>query len=204
MKKLICCLAIIAIGKIPTFAQDGERIFKRFKGDVSFGYAAPVGSGSSGGILFAMEPKIAIIDKLSVGLRMEAAIMAKVSGSNYDGTLELEDGKAAASYVATADYYFTNNYSFRPFVGAGAGIFALVSDDDISDDATSGTKFGAIFRTGFEVKHFRFGIEYNMVGNREVYANTYDNLGQPAVTKYNQKNSYFGIKAGFCFGGGLR
>lgn len=201
---MICSLAIIALGISTAAAQNDERLFKRFKGDVSLGYAIPVASGANGGVLFAMEPKIALVDKLYVGLRIEAAIMAKLTGNSYDNTLELTDGKAAGSYIATADYYFTNNYSFRPFVGAGAGVFTLISDDDFSNDAVSSTKFGAIFRVGAEVKHFRFGVEYNMVSDRQGTATGYDNLGNPYVQQFTLKNSYIGIKAGFCFGGGPR
>ena len=124
MKKLLCCIALAAISHSTIFAQDGERIFKRFKGDVSLGYAAPLGSESNGGVLFAMEPKFAIIDQLAVGLRIEGAVMAKFSGNDIYGNADVSDAKAAASYLATADYYFTNNYSFRPFVGAAQASLA--------------------------------------------------------------------------------
>ena len=52
--------------------------FKPFKVDVSTGYAIPGGKEAKGGILFALEPKYAVIPNLSVGLRFEAAV--KVAG----------------------------------------------------------------------------------------------------------------------------
>jgi len=196
MKKLIICLAIAAIGNLSVNAQDGERIFKRFKGDVSLGYAAPLGSNSDGGVLFAMEPKFAVMDKLCLGLRIEGAVMARFTNNNGNGYTDVDNAKLAASYVATADYYFTNNYSFRPFVGAGAGIFGIANVDEntTEDNVATVAKFGGIIRAGAEVKHFRFGLECNIIPNT-------DNRDFNNVVTVS-KNSYIGLKVGFCFGGG--
>lgn len=200
MKKLFFFLAIIVLSNLTANAQVGDRLFKKFKGDVSLGYATPIGgsSGSGGGILFAMEPKFALLDKLSVGLRIEGAVMAKFVNTG-SGDYEVENAKVAASYVATADYYFTTNYSIRPFIGGGAGIFGVASDYSYNnttfDGANTENKFGGIFRVGAEVRHFRFGIEYNIIPNSSImdFNNTITGTS---------KNSYLGIKAGFCFGGG--
>src|SRR4051812_2742652 len=129
MKKFTLCLAIAAIGMLTASAQDGERIFKRFKGDVSMGFAAPLGSNTNGGVLFALEPKFGVMDQLSLGIRIEGAAMAKFTNysNNYS---DIDNAKVEGSYLATADYYFTNNYSFRPFVGAGAGIFGVGNIDE--------------------------------------------------------------------------
>ena len=203
MKKLMFCLAISALGTVTTHAQDGDRIFKRFKGDLSLGYAAPIGSESNGGFIFAMEPKFAVMDQLALGLRMEAAITAKFSGTNMYGEAEVDNEKGYASYLATADYYFTNNYSFRPFIGAGAGVFGVVENENsLSEDPVTTMKFGGIIRTGMEIKHFRLGIEYNLVPNTMTNTYTYDNMGYPITTQVSTKNTYIGIKLGFVFGGG--
>ncbi|MBC7889549.1 MAG: hypothetical protein H7Z13_16850 [Ferruginibacter sp.] len=199
MKKLICGFAIAALGALSAKAQDGERIFKRFKGDVSLGYAAAVGGDTDGGVTFALEPKFGVMDNLSFGLRMEGAVLAKFGGTNPDGTTQIDDAKAILSFLATADYYFTTNYSFRPFAGAGAGIYGIASD---SYESHAG--LGAIFRIGAEVKHFRFGVEYNFISGKDLTAYTTDNTGSVILTKVKSKDAYIGIKAGFCFGGGLR
>ena len=197
MKKLIFCVAIAATTFLTTNAQDGERIFKKFKGNVSLGYAAPLGSSMPGGIVFALEPKFALMDKLSVGLRMEGAVFG-----NFSNTLiyENENANTTESYLATADYYFTDNYSFRPFAGAGAGAFILTTDALNFNDKRTSAKFGGLIRAGAEVKHFRFGVEYNFVPQTDLI--TYDTYGNASSAK--SKNSYVGIKAGFCFGGGPR
>ena len=75
-----------------------------------------------------------------------------------------------SSYLATGDYYFTNDY-FRPFVGAGVGLFKLAAasfdngDGSPDDLVCSSTKFGGMVRAGFEMGHFRLGVEYNLIGN---------------------------------------
>ncbi len=198
-------LALAAISSTSLHAQEDDRQFKRFKGDVSLGYAAPVGSGSNGGFLFAMEPKFAVVDQLAVGLRIEGAITAKFTGNDMYGDPQVDNAKGLASYLATADYYFTNNYSFRPFIGGGVGAFGVVSDENLlDDDPVTSVKFGGMVRIGGEVKHLRFGIEYNLIPSTNVNSYTYDNQGNQITTTSLSKNAYIGFKLGVCFGGGPR
>ena len=149
------------------------------------GYAIPAGSGSKGGVLLAIEPKYALNDQLTLGLRMETAITARantVNGETMDG-----DVKGSGSYLATADFYFNTN-GFRPFVGAGAGLFSNASIDlnaNSTDDVQTAKKFGFMPRIGFETGHFRTAIEYNVAGKSG-----------------SINNNYLGIKLGFFFGGG--
>jgi outer membrane protein W len=177
-------------------AVANAQTFKPFKVDLSTGYAIPSGKGAKGGILFALEPKYAVMDNLSVGLRIEAAVMARGS-SDADGNLAEVDVKASASYVATADYYFTEN-TVRPFAGAGVGIFALASasgDDTNAGVSTAKSKFGGLLRAGAEFGHFRIGLEYNLVGNTDLKDVNNATMG-------TSKNSYIGIKLGAVIGGG--
>ena len=104
MKKFFTLAAAIIIVQCAG-AQKGnstERIFKKFKTDVSVGYAISQGSGSQtgtkGGVLFAIEPKYAVLDALSVGLRMEAAVTANIDVNGQSGS-----AKANASYLLTGD-----------------------------------------------------------------------------------------------------
>src|SRR6187551_1229759 len=120
MKKItfsILCIGLVLVSSAQSF--------KPFKVDVSTGYAIPGGQGAKGGILFALEPKYAVIPNLSVGLRFEAAIMARGYSDQAGSNTEV-DVKAAGSYLATADYYLTEN-TVRPFAGAGVGLFSLAS-----------------------------------------------------------------------------
>jgi len=179
-------MSALAMCSVLFVSAQEETTFKPFKVDVAFGYAIPGGSGSKGGILFAFEPKYALNDHLTLGLRMEAAVLARLQMSS-DGT-NLDDGdvKASASYLATGDYYFNTN-QFRPFVGAGVGIFrnASANINSTADEPATSTQFGFAPRAGFEYGHFRTAIEYNVAGKSG-----------------GLSNNYLGIKMGFFFGGG--
>jgi outer membrane protein W len=195
MKKLLLVLTLGTIVSVSATAQD----LKPFKVDVSVGYAIPGGSGAKGGVLFAIEPKYSVISQLALGLRMEGAVVARGFSGIEDETSEV-DVKASASYLLTGDYYFTNNYSFRPFAGAGAGIFSIaaasVTHNGNTAAAGAGSKFGGLVRAGIEAGHFRFGIEYNIVPSTQLETTNSD--------KVTSKNGYIGIKFGACIGGGRK
>ena len=195
---------ILAFGTIVSFSAtaQSDSDLKPFKVDISLGYAIPGGSGAKGGVLFAVEPKYAVMSQLAVGLRMEAAVIARFSGYDVDGYPTNASVKAAGSYLVTGDYYFTDNYSFRPFAGAGAGIFTLASAEvnSTEEGVSAGSKFGGMIRGGIEMSHFRLGIEYNLVPKTKFTG--FDNNGDPSTL--TSKNSYLGIKLGVCIGGGPR
>jgi outer membrane protein W len=189
MKKFTCFLVTLAIVQF-SLAQgsDTGRIFKKFKVDISVGYAIPQSSSSgsnfSGGGLFAVEPKYALIDPLAIGVRFEAAATVNEYNNNNSNNSNNVKGKATLSYLITLDYYFSNK-GFRPFIGAGAGIFttANVDSTDYNSNASSiprSSQFGFMLRAGFEASHFRVGIEYNFVSNSA---------------------NYLGLKVGICIGG---
>jgi outer membrane protein W len=183
MKK-ICSLILFTLVVSLAHAQT----FKPFKVDVSLGYANPRGNIAKAGVLFALEPKYALADALSLGLRWEGALTAAIH-YNANGQSVTSDVNALSSYLVTADYYFSNN-RFRPFAGAGTGLYRVANisadDEDVNDPNYSpsteySSKYGFMLRGGFEFGHFRAGLEYNIIGER---------------------NNYLGIKLGVCFGGG--
>ena len=185
MKKAFTLACLLAT---TMFANAQDREFKPFKVDLSTGYAVPAGSGSKAGIILALEPKYAVTDQIAVGLRLEAAIVARA----------MEDGmsaevKAIGSYALTGDYYFSTNKS-RLFAGLGAGLYqfaaATVTEADQNTTLDESriaayNKFGVVPRVGAELGHFRVGLEYNLVPKmREI------------------KNNYFSVKLGVLIGGG--
>jgi outer membrane protein W len=110
------------------------------------------------------------------------AVMANINSDGESGS-----AKANYSYLATGDYYFSNN-KFRPFAGAGTGIYTFASLDFDSDNPSLdnipvASKFGFMARGGFEYGHLRLGVEYNFVG---------------------QKMWYLGLKIGAVIGGGRK
>ena len=202
MKNLLAIFILSATISLSAKAQDGGDL-KPFKIDLSMGYAIPGGEGAKGGIIFAVEPKYAVIPNLAVGLRMEGAIIAKFSGYDEEGNAMNTKVKAAGSYLATGDYYFTNNYALRPFAGAGAGIFSIagIEVNSSSENISGGSKFGGMIRGGIEAGHFRIGLEYNIVPKTTFEG--YDSNGN-YVTGLTSSNNYIGIKIGACIGGGRK
>ncbi|CAA9500362.1 MAG: hypothetical protein AVDCRST_MAG96-1934 [uncultured Segetibacter sp.] len=186
MKKIYT--TAIAIGAVIFANAQSELTFKPFKVDIAIGYALPSGSGSKAGALVAIEPKYALNDNLTLGLRMETAIT--VQGAVVNDEIKEGDVKGSGSYLATADYYFNTN-RFRPFVGAGAGLYTNASADLTGEatteevEASRTRKFGFAPRVGFEFGHFRTAIEYNVAGKSATL-----------------NNNYLGIKLGFFIGGG--
>jgi outer membrane protein X len=196
--KRVLFMGLALIGISAANAQTSGA-FKPFKVDVALGYAIPGGTGSKGGVLFAVEPKYAVMDQLSVGLRIEGAITARGFVSS-DGESASAKVATSSSYLATGDYYFSDN-TFRPFAGAGVGIYQLASasfDETTEVAFGSSTKFGGMIRAGFEVSHFRLGLEYNLVGKST--ETIQDGSSNPPTV--SAKNGYLGIKLGFFFGGG--
>jgi outer membrane protein X len=201
MKNLLAIVFFSSILSFTSKAQESE--YKPFKVDVSLGYAIPGGKGAKGGVLFAIEPKYSVINSLAVGLRMEGAIVARFSGYDENGDAMDASVKASGSYLATGDYYIPTGSAFRPFTGAGAGIFSIASVEinSTSGEVSGGSKFGGMVRTGFEISHFRFGFEYNIVPKTKF--DGFDENGNP-TTGLTSSNSYMGIKIGACIGGGRK
>lgn len=186
---LLACLAFTVAVK----AQE----FKKFKVAVGGGYARPGGEGAKGGVLFYLEPAYRIADNLSVGLRMESALIVRGFSNDVPSGVDL-DIAGIGSYTLNGQYYFNNN-NFRPFVGAGIGLFSLsaVKYDD-SDGANqvavaSGSKFGFYPRVGFDLNHFTVSLDYNLIPATK----------SPA-TGGEFKNSYLGVRIGGFFGGGRK
>lgn len=201
MKNVLAIFILSSILSLSAKSQESD--LKPFKVDVSLGYAIPGGTGSKGGVLFAVEPKYAIMSSLSLGLRMEGAVVARFSGYDENGDAMDASVKASGSYLVTGDYYFTDNYSFRPFAGGGAGIFSIATAEvnSNSGEVSGGTKFGGMIRAGFELSHFRLGLEYNIIPKTTFTG--YDENGN-ITSGLTSKNGYIGIKVGVCIGGGPR
>lgn len=190
MKKHLL-LGLLLLAGVTTQAQD----FKPFKVGLHLGYAAP--SDGGGGVAFAFEPAYRINDALAVGLRIEAAALAKVVGDAE------ADISTSSSYTLFGQYYLSNN-KFRPFVGLGAGIFsnATVSFNEDGFDAVDldpSASFGFFPRVGFDLGHFNLLFDYNLIGATDEV----DVPGLGTVELEDEiKNSYFSVKLGFSIGGG--
>ena len=175
--------------------------YKPFKVNVSIGYAKPLTSGVSGGVLFAVEPKYGLSDNFDLGLRLEAAVVAR--GVVYNGNTSTGDVGAFGSYLLTGNYLFGKG-GIRPFLGLGVGLYSIgsagtvvVNNGQTNQDITfvSDTKFGGMIRGGIKAGHFVAAVEYNAAPTTE---------NRLANTTITSENAYLGIKVGFDIGGGRR
>jgi|SRR5579872_2210576 len=200
MKKLF--LAVLAVFMI-------SAVQAQFKFDISAGAAIPSGPGTKAGVNFSLEPKYGLPFGMVTGFRVEAALTARGFLSS-DGTTESANVAGLMSYMATSDYYPLHylRLGFQPFVGGGAGVYDMAAASfaetgtgmSSASESAAVHKFGGMARTGFEIHHFRFAIEYNFIGSTVfTYTDSQGNVG--TVTS---KNSYMGIKFGVLIGGGHR
>jgi hypothetical protein len=190
MKKLSLLLSLTLLIGVAANAQD----FKKFRLATGIGYAAPGGAGAGGGLLYDIEPGYRISDALCVSLRWEGAVV--VRGLSADVATYNASAAAIGSYTVNGIYYLNNN-KFRPYVGAGVGLFSLaaVTVSSTGGGAAAESKVGFYPRVGFDWGHFNINIDYNLVGSTSF---TDVISGQ----KLETKNSYIGIRiGGFFFGG---
>jgi hypothetical protein len=197
MKKFSYVLALALLVTSFSYAQD----FKKFRVGIGLGYAKASGNGSGGGVIFALEPSYRLQDNISLGLKMEAAAVTR--GYSQDIGSASISVAGIGSYTLNGQYYFGKGSSFRPFVGAGLGLYSLaaVSVDLSSSGGSSSTsataaesKIGFYPRVGFDLGHFNITIDYNIISP------TKDALGGGGEFK----NSYIGFRLGAYIGGGKK
>ncbi|PRY27784.1 hypothetical protein CLV58_1312 [Spirosoma oryzae] len=210
MNKLvsITLLSILSVTSITlTHAQE----HKAFKVNLSLGYAQPTGPGLSAGLLIGLEPKYALSPRLDLGLRLESALLVRgVTWDNNSGNSNTATGTVSSigSAVLTVTYLFNplGESNTRPFLGIGAGLFAMSSAGLIVIDqnqtkaelpVTSYNTPGGMLRGGIKVGHFVASVEYNAIPTH-VYSLTNTSL------EFTSKSSYVGVRLGFDIGGGRK
>lgn len=189
----LVCLPLLVLLTGSACAQ----VFKPFKVNTSIGYARPLETGARGGILLSLEPKYGLNDRIDLGLRYELGLMRHAT--TFDNGLGITEVKGASSFVLTGNYLLSES-NFRPFIGAGVGVFTVAGVNFSEGDggASGGTKLGAMVRTGFKAGHFVFGAEYNLVpGSTGLRTSS-----STVVQRYRSPNSYLGLKVGVDIGGG--
>lgn len=175
MKKLLLLISLLGIAVL---AKAQSTTYHAFKIDLTFGYAIPPSNGDvstnvKAGATVTIEPHYRITDALAVGFRFEGAGLGYAdtnSGDNSSANISI-----IYSYCPSLEYYLLKG-GFRPFIGAGAGIFdqGSISINNNTGGSTEyasiGSKFGFFPRAGFEAGHLRISAEYNILGNNSNYA----------------------------------
>jgi outer membrane protein W len=175
MKRTIL-LALLAGFATLVNAQSTE--FHAFKWDIGLGYANPSsGTGTEAGATFTMQPHYRLSDAFAVGLRIEAAAIGYKD--NVTGNVNVS---ALASGCLSGEFYLSNR-GFRPFIGAGLGLFdqesasGNINNNNNNNSYGSGIavsgrtmNFGGYPVIGFEAGHFRMSAEYDVTGNGNNYA----------------------------------
>ena len=155
--------------------------YKPFRVDLCLGVSMPFGG------LFLIEPKYAVVPALSIGLKLESAVLLNNFFESDKSDINVQ---VLLSYFATADYHFLPTNNFRPFIGAGGGLYMIGAAQATSYGTTvtaeQANNFGAMVRAGFDVSHFRLAFVYNYAGN----------------DGFNNSANYFGINIGAYIGGG--
>lgn len=160
--KNLCFLFLVCLGWTTTQAQ--QRQFKPFRVELSAGIGVPT-SGRVG-YLLSLEPKYALNDQISLGLRTESLVIYQ----KPFGTLTTVGTLAVRSYGVTGDRYFSLGRQNRLALGAVFGLYqyayGTANEDDyksLTRDKFSVSQPGLAPRVGLEIKHLRIGIEYTFV-----------------------------------------
>lgn len=188
MKHKVILLSVLLAASVTLSAQD----FRKFKVGLNLGYARPSGEGAKGGVLFTLEPALNLSNHISIGLRIEGAVVASGVGDDLNADLET---KGLKSYTLNGQYYFSSE-KVRPFVGVGLGLYSLASttfqvdgDSQLEFGVSAENKFGFYPRIGFDAGHFTMSADYNLIPATE-------------IGDLELKNSYLGIRIGLFIGGG--
>lgn len=195
MKRVLPILAVVMLASVASQAQE----YKAFKVGIGLGYGVP--SEGSGGVLLYLEPMYRVTDQIGVGLRLESAAFL---GQPISGTPYTTSAFGVGSYTLNGQYYFGNS-TFRPFVGAGLGMFTLAAASaDIAGSSVSigaaATVFGFYPRVGFDMGHFNLSIDYNIIPSQE----TDIVIGGLITGKQTSNYSYIGLRVGASIGGGKK
>lgn len=200
MKKLILSLFIIAIA----FTSNAQE-----KGKIRVGFDAGLALPNAGaGFNGDLDIRYNIMDNVNVGVKFNGMAAIKDLDINESASTVSMTTSIISSTLVTSDYYFNNGENmFAPYLGGGLGFNKIIniglsaSGTDIPATPSNAStfapenKFGGLIRGGFELGHFRMGLEYYIIPSSSV-------VDINNVIFKTTNNSYLNLTLGFYFGGG--
>ena len=136
---------------------------------IGAGYAI-YSASSQNGVLLTVEPSYKVNNNFSIGMKYETVAKSKF--------LSIRGAKEISSISLNGQYYFTDKSLFQPFFGLGVGVY---SAEEVEFANTQ--LFGIYPKVGFDLKHFSFCVEHNILSK-------------------GNGNNYLGVKGGVFVGGG--
>ncbi|GAB3887513.1 porin family protein [Spirosoma agri] len=183
--------------------------FDPFKLNASVGYASPADrsgnkDGSKPGFVYSLEPQFGLTRHFDIGIRFEQAFIQR---PEVLGNLIYFDSQAKSimSGALTLNYVVGRSVAFRPYVGAGIGLYRAAGSEQQVMGAANTTlfytlpvtnKMAGLFRVGIKFWQFNVEAAYNRIDDTTV-TNEFTNA------KLIGKNEYFSLKAGYTLGGKL-
>src|SRR5579871_3819427 len=98
MKNVFCVLLLFVA--VSSMAQD----FKKFRVGLGLGYGSGGGTEASGGVILTVEPSYRLKNNLSIGLRLESALLTR--GFSHATPNASFNVSAISSYTVNTQYYF--------------------------------------------------------------------------------------------------
>jgi len=198
MKKVILSLLVIVFAMSLNAQEKGK-----IRVGLDAGLALPnAGAGFDGGL----DIRYNIMNNVNVGLKFTGGILVK--DITQTPTMVSLTASVLSSSLATSDYYFSKGISiFAPFLGGGLGFYnvlnmGLSASGTTQPNLPSNTstfltqsRFGGLLRGGFELGHFRMGLEYYLIPRSSLVDINNIVIGTTA-------NSYLNLSIGFYLGGG--
>jgi hypothetical protein len=195
----IITFAALIAGAHAARAQSANYNPIRVDSGLSGTYVSASGRGGFGAVV---EPKYSIHDQLSIGFRLEAAVMFGGSFGS-DGSTKMELG-AAAAVLAKGEYMLTSS-GVRPFVGLGLGMFDIASQSIAAGpmtaaiDQKAGRYFGVAPQLGLDLGRLRLAATYNAILGADVEVHQMiGNIDQ----KSSYSQNYLTFEMSVRFGGG--
>ncbi|MBO9640214.1 metallophosphoesterase family protein [Siphonobacter aquaeclarae] len=193
MKKVLVSLLVLA--GFSSYAQD----YKPWKLTVAGGYARPWNKGGKSGFVYSAEPQYGVSNFFDIGLRLEQAFINRpevLNGLAYDS-----EAKSALSGMATLNYNIRLATTVKLYAGTGVGLYRFGSSQKTINGQPytlkTATRTGLLLRTGLKIEQWSAELAYNFIPSVTDKSTT---TGDKLVGK----NSYFTIKVGYTFGGGLK